>query len=100
MHTAHVHQRGVKQWGQHQMACRVLRYFGCHNRAAFGKYVKSDAAEQLERLAGTVTLPVTPHDIKHVAVGQTVENVREKSWWAHLDSNQGPTGYEPVALTN
>src|SRR5262252_3332140 len=20
-------------------------------------------------------------------------------WWAHLDSNQGPTGYEPVALT-
>ncbi len=21
-------------------------------------------------------------------------------WWAHLDSNQGPTGYEPVALTN
>jgi hypothetical protein len=20
--------------------------------------------------------------------------------WAHLDSNQGPTGYEPVALTN
>ena len=22
------------------------------------------------------------------------------SWWAHLDSNQGPTGYEPVALAN
>jgi hypothetical protein len=20
------------------------------------------------------------------------------SWWAHLGSNQGPTGYEPVAL--
>src|SRR5690606_16746451 len=20
-------------------------------------------------------------------------------WWAHLDSNQGPTGYEPAALT-
>lgn len=20
-------------------------------------------------------------------------------WWAHLDLNQGPTGYEPVALT-
>jgi hypothetical protein len=19
-------------------------------------------------------------------------------WWAHLESNQGPTGYEPVAL--
>jgi hypothetical protein len=24
----------------------------------------------------------------------------EKRVWAHLDSNQGPTGYEPVALTN
>ena len=21
-------------------------------------------------------------------------------WWAYLDSNQGPTGYEPVALAN
>jgi hypothetical protein len=21
-----------------------------------------------------------------------------RKWWAHLDSNQGPTGYEPVAL--
>lgn len=21
-----------------------------------------------------------------------------KIWWAHLGSNQGPTGYEPVAL--
>ena len=21
-------------------------------------------------------------------------------WWAHQDSNLGPTGYEPVALTN
>ena len=23
-----------------------------------------------------------------------------KKWWAHQDSNLGPTGYEPVALTN
>ena len=21
-------------------------------------------------------------------------------WWAHQDSNLGPTGYEPVALAN
>jgi len=21
-------------------------------------------------------------------------------WWAYLDSNQGPTGYEPVALAS
>ena len=27
-----------------------------------------------------------------------ISRVRSKSWWAHLDSNQGPTGYEPVAL--
>ena len=26
--------------------------------------------------------------------------LRGKIWWAHLDSNQGPTGYEPVALTS
>ena len=24
----------------------------------------------------------------------------EKNWWAHQDSNLGPTGYEPVALAN
>jgi hypothetical protein len=32
---------------------------------------------------------------KHLRLKNT-----EKNWWAHLDSNQGPTGYEPVALTN
>ena len=26
--------------------------------------------------------------------------VSKNKWWAHLDLNQGPTGYEPVALTN
>ena len=25
---------------------------------------------------------------------------QRRYWWAHLASNQGPTGYEPVALTN
>ena len=24
----------------------------------------------------------------------------KKKWWAFRDSNPGPTGYEPVALTN
>ena len=66
----------------------------------YGKYIKSDAAEQLERLAGTVTPTVTHDNIKRVAVGQGVKVKGEKNWWAHLDSNQGPTGYEPVALTN
>ena len=25
--------------------------------------------------------------------------VAPSPWWVHLDSNQGPAGYEPVALT-
>ena len=32
--------------------------------------------------------------------GGKQRKIQEESWWAHLDSNQGPTGYEPVALTN
>jgi hypothetical protein len=35
----------------------------------YGKYVKSDAAEQLENLAGTVT----PDNIKRVAVAQRLK---------------------------
>ena len=62
----------------------------------YGKYIKSDAAERLPKLAGTVTADKS----KHVAVGQRIEIIEESDWWAHLDSNQGPTGYEPVALTN
>ena len=30
----------------------------------------------------------------------SVGNAKGEGWWAHLDSNQGPTGYEPVALTS
>ena len=36
-----------------------------------------------------------------------LKNIKEKTpewvsffWWANRDSNPGPTGYEPVALTN
>jgi hypothetical protein len=32
--------------------------------------------------------------------GQVAGISRNEVKWAHLDSNQGPTGYEPVALTN
>ena len=36
---------------------------------------------------------------KHIAIIK--ENVRIiPHWWAIKDSNLGPTGYEPVALTN
>ena len=29
-----------------------------------------------------------------------VERPSVSIWWAHQDLNLGPTGYEPVALTN
>jgi hypothetical protein len=32
--------------------------------------------------------------------GEVLEDYyRQEGKWAHLDLNQGPTGYEPVALT-
>ena len=43
----------------------------------YGKYVKSDAAEQLDRLAGTVTQAVTPHEITHVSIGQGPSQVNQ-----------------------
>jgi hypothetical protein len=61
----------------------------------YGKYIRSDAAEQLARLTGTVP----PQERKLIAADETIKNTGEIDKWAHLDSNQGPTGYEPVALT-
>jgi integrase len=66
----------------------------------YGRYVRSDAAEQLSKLAGTVTQTVTQPEKRQAVAGEVAEKKRGKGWWAHLDSNQGPTGYEPVALTN
>ena len=65
----------------------------------YGRYVKNDAAEQLAKLI-PVTPTVTPQEKRRAVGGQVVGKSGESSWWAHLDSNQGPTGYEPVALTN
>ena len=31
-------------------------------------------------------------------MSETVDGIGVKKKWAHLGSNQGPTGYEPVAL--
>ncbi len=39
-------------------------------------------------------------DASATDAGASSWKFRGKWWWAHLDSNQGPTGYEPVALTN
>src|SRR5687767_14357893 len=58
----------------------------------YGKYIKSDAAEQLLKLAGTVTPTVTPDIIKHVAVGQAIEVIAESDWWRQCNSIKNPCG--------
>jgi hypothetical protein len=57
-----------------------------------------DSEEQLSRLLGakSATLASQCEEKQTQVAGVT----KEGNWWAHLDSNQGPTGYEPVALTN
>ena len=68
----------------------------------YGKYIRNDSEEQLSRLLGTksATLSATVTARVGDKEGQVWNDPGEKGWWAHLDSNQGPTGYEPVALTN
>ena len=67
-----------------------------------GKYIRNDSQEQLSRLFGakSATLSETLEAEEEQKQSQVVGNSTEGEWWAHLDSNQGPTGYEPVALTN
>ncbi|MEA2659695.1 MAG: integrase [Candidatus Binatota bacterium] len=74
----------------------------------YGKFV-GNVDEQLALALGSKseTFSETFDEHSENAEGQIDENARrgaalaeKESWWAHLDSNQGPTGYEPVALTN
>lgn len=66
----------------------------------YGKYIRADIDEQLSRVLGrqSETL-VKPLEDEKTARAEGGEKSGE-SKWAHLDLNQGPTGYEPVALTN
>jgi integrase len=68
----------------------------------YGKYIRNDSQEQLSHLFGakSATLSETLQAEEEQKQSQVVGNSTEGEWWAHLDSNQGPTGYEPVALTN
>ncbi len=66
----------------------------------YGRYVRSDAAEQLEKILGTGTKTGTAPENRRAAVNEVSERSSGFRKWAHLDSNQGPTGYEPVALTS
>jgi integrase len=68
----------------------------------YGKYLGGDSAEQLNQLFGSQseTLSETFEAEGRQRQGQVAGISRKEVKWAHLDSNQGPTGYEPVALTN
>jgi hypothetical protein len=68
----------------------------------YGKYLGGDSEEQLEQLFGakSETLSETLEAEEEEKQGQVAGISRNEVEWAHLDSNQGPTGYEPVALTN
>ncbi len=82
------------------MAWRILRHLGWHNRAALREIHQERCGRTASKTGWNRNPNRNPDIIKHVAVGQAIEVIAESDWWAHLDSNQGPTGYEPVALTN
>ncbi len=65
----------------------------------YGKYIRNDVDEQLARVLGRHSETLAKSETWEVKKEQRGEKSGE-GWWAHLDSNQGPTGYEPVALTN
>jgi len=50
--------------------------------------------------AKSETLSETLEAEEELKQGQVAGMSSKGVKWAHLDSNQGPTGYEPVALTN
>src|SRR5262250_420454 len=68
----------------------------------YGKYLGGDSEEQLNQLFGakSETLSETIEPEERQGQSEVAEISWKEGWWAHLDSNQGPTGYEPVALTN
>ena len=67
----------------------------------YGKYLQGDLDEQFSRLLGakTETFTETLAEATGTDGDEVLENSSEEGRWAHLDLNQGPTGYEPVALT-
>ena len=66
----------------------------------YGRYIRNDVDEQLARILGRQGETLTAKSETLEGEGERRGENSEENWWAHLDSNQGPTGYEPVALTN
>ncbi len=64
--------------------------------------VKRTIARAVTHVLGAKTVTLTETQGRETGTdrGKVLENSKEGVRWAHLDSNQGPTGYEPVALTS
>jgi integrase len=52
----------------------------------YGRYVRNDGAEQLQKLLGTVTPTVTLPEKKQAAASEVAERKSEKRWWSHHHS--------------
>ena len=64
---------------------------------------KQAAIQALEQGAIEPIFEATGHKIGHSAAsveGCAEAKPNESKWWAHQDSNLGPTDYESAALTN
>ena len=83
--------------------------WGCGNllwtRAQIPGKAKGRSAEWLQALAWQQKLSVQiqfgrGHKFRVKQKARSAEWLQALAWWAFRDSNPGPTGYEPVALTN
>ncbi len=54
----------------------------------------------LEPLTSSVTGWRTNQLYYRAIVSYLPTGISSREWWAFRDSNPGPTGYEPAALTN
>ena len=77
-----------------------MKRFKLQGRATHSPECKERLQNQSDRWAVPESYRVvTPRPTSRLTARET-NFMGRKGWWAHLDSNQGPTGYEPVALTN
>ncbi len=64
----------------------------CHRKKLMTEQTCQELRAKLEIICKMLTAPIKGDGMTNFCSA--------KIWWAHLESNQGPTGYEPVALTN
>src|SRR5262249_32758375 len=73
-----------------------LAPLGLHRRPG----LLAGVADGLDAHRDRLELPLEAGDpaVQSLQVVEPLKVAVHVSWWAHLDSNQEPTGYEPVAL--